>query len=74
MIKIFIIVGMVCIPNAQCFTWQPKKVVQYETKQECLTQGNKVGKEMFDRMNKKGIPASINIYCYEMEIEKWQVL
>ena len=65
---------MVCIPNMQCFTWQPKEVVHYETKQECLTQGNKVGKEMFERMNAKGIPASINIYCYEMEIEKWQVL
>ena len=74
MVKIFIIEGMVCIPNMQCFTWQPKKVIHYETKQECLTQGNKVGKEMFERMNAKGIPASINIYCYEMEIEKWQVL
>ena len=50
MIKVFIIVGMVCIPNAQCFTWQPKKVVHYKTKQECLTIGNKVGKEMFDRI------------------------
>ena len=73
MIKVFIIVGMVCIPNAQCFTWQPEKVIHYLKKDECMIEGKKLGKEMFDRMNAKGIPARINIYCYEMEVKEWQV-
>ena len=72
MIKVFIIVGMVCVQSFQCWTFQPEKKIKYETKQECLMEGNKLGKEMFDRMNKKEIPARVSVYCYEMELEKWQ--
>ena len=72
MIKVFIIVAMVCVPNMQCWTWQPEKVVHYLKKEECLAEGKKLGNEMFERMKAKGIPAGINVYCYEMEVEKWQ--
>ena len=65
MTKVFLIVGMVCVQSFQCWTFQPEKVIHYETKQECLADGKRVGDDMYSRMKALNIPVRLRVWCQE---------
>jgi len=66
MIKVYLIVGMLCIPTIECFNFVEPNPKQYINLQACLAEGKKVGDDMFDRMNKLGIPTRLKVWCQEI--------
>jgi len=67
MMKVFLLVGFICIPTFECIKFQPEKNIQYLDKQSCMKDGKKMGDKMFKRMNEKKIPTNIYVYCQETE-------
>ena len=70
MLKVFIIIGYICVPTFECLKFEPEQNVQYLDKKTCMEDGKKLGDRMYKRMTKKGIPTNIYVYC--KEVEKWQ--
>ena len=67
MIKTYFIVGLICIPTIECFNFYEKpKPIIYTDLQKCLTIGKKLGDDMFDQMNKIGVPSQIKVWCKEL--------
>ena len=63
MFKIYLLVGVLCVPSIECFQFSDPK---YYTKLEkCLEAGKKIGDEMRDKMNNRKIPAQIKVWCKE---------
>ena len=67
MIKVYLMVGMLCIPSIECFNFMEPNPKQYTNLQECLADGKKAGDDMYDRMNNKNIPSTVRVYCKEIE-------
>jgi|TARA_Y100000296_G_C5101654_1_gene220285 hypothetical protein len=70
MLKVFIIIGYICVPTFECLKFEPEQNVQYLDKKTCMKDGKKLGDRMYKRMTEKKIPTNIYVYC--KEVEKWQ--
>ena len=66
MIKVYLIVGMLCIPTIECFNFVEPNPKQYISLEKCLAEGKMVADDMFDRMNKLGIPTRLKVWCQEI--------
>ena len=67
MIKIFVIVGLICIPGVECWNFNEPQQKYYIKLEKCLEAGDKLGLEMFNRMNAIKVPAKIKVWCLETE-------
>ena len=63
MFKIYLLVGVLCIPTIDCFQFTDQKY--YTQLEECLIAGKKIGDEMKDKMNNRKIPSKIKVWCKE---------
>ena len=67
MIKTYLIVGLICIPTIECFNFYEKpEPVIYTDLDKCLEIGKNLGNEMFNRMNKIGVPSQVKVWCKEL--------
>ena len=53
MIKVYLMVGMLCIPSIECFNFMEPNPKQYTSLQECLADGKKVGEQTHDTGGKE---------------------
>ena len=67
MIKTFIVIGILCIPGVECLNFTEQNPKLYINLEQCLLEGKKVGNDMLKRMNSKGIPSTVKVYCKEIE-------
>ena len=67
MIKTFILIGILCIPGVECLNFTEQNPKLYISLEKCLLEGKKVGNDMLKRMNSKGIPSTVKVYCKEIE-------
>ena len=65
--KIFLIVGILCIPGIECLNFTEQNPKLYISLEQCLLEGKKAGNKMLNRMNYKNIPSSVKVYCKEIE-------
>ena len=65
MIKVYLIVGMLCIPTIECFNFVEPNPKQYTNLQECLAEGKRVGDEMYGKMQNLNIPVRLRVWCQE---------
>ena len=65
MIKVYLIVGMLCIPSIECFNFIEPNPKQYINLQECLAEGKRMGDDMYARMQKLNIPVQLKVWCQE---------
>ena len=66
MIKVYLIVGMLCIPSIECFNFIKPNPKQHTSLQECLAEGKKVGAAMYERMKQLNIPVQLKVWCHEI--------
>ena len=66
MIKVYLIVGMLCIPTIECFNFIEPNPKQYTNMQECLAEGKTMGDDMYARMQKLNIPVRLKVWCKEI--------
>ena len=64
--KVFIIIGMLCVSSVECMWFNEPEPVIYTDLDKCLEIGKNLGNEMFNRMNKIGVPSQINVWCKEL--------
>ena len=67
MIKVFVIVGLICVPGVECWNFHEPQQKYYIKLEKCLEAGDKLGLEMFNRMNKINVPSKIKVWCLETE-------
>ena len=67
MIKVFVIVGLICIPGAECWNFHEPQQKYYTELEKCLEAGDKLGLEMFERMNQIKVPSKVRIWCVETQ-------
>ena len=67
MIKVFVIVGLICVPGIECWNFYEPQQKYYIKLEKCLAKGKQVGNDMLNRMNNKNIPSTVRVYCKEME-------
>ena len=67
MIKTFILIGILCIPTVECLNFTEQNPKLYINLEKCLEKGTKVGNQMLKRMNSKGIPSTVRVFCKEIE-------
>ena len=65
--KIFLIVGILCIPGIECLNFTEQNPKLYISLEQCLLEAKKAGNEMLNRMNNKNIPSTVKVYCKEIE-------
>ena len=65
--KIFLIVGILCIPGIECLNFTEQNPKLYTNLEQCLSKGKKAGNDMLNRMNNKNIPSTVKVYCKEIE-------
>ena len=65
--KIFLIVGILCIPGIECLNFTEQNPKLYISLEKCLEEGKKLGNDMLNRMNNKNIPSTVRVYCKEIE-------
>lgn len=65
--KIFLIVGILCIPGIECLNFTEQNPKLYINLEQCLSKGKKLGTDMLNRMNNKNIPSTVRVYCKEIE-------
>ena len=53
MLKVFIIIGYICVPTFECLKFEPEQNVQYLDKKTCMEDGKKLGDRMYKRMTEK---------------------
>ena len=51
MIKVFVIVGLICISGVECWNFYEPQQKYYTELEKCLEAGDKLGLTMFERMN-----------------------
>ena len=66
MIKVYLIVGMLCIPTIECFNFVEPNPKQYNNLQECLAEGKRIGDEMYFKMQKHNVPVGLKVWCQEI--------
>jgi hypothetical protein len=66
MIKVYLIVGMLCIPSIECINFIQPNPKQHTSLQECLAEGKKVGADMYERMQQLNIPVQLKVWCHEI--------
>ena len=66
MIKVYLIVGMLCIPTIECFNFMEPNPKQYSNLQKCLAEGKRVGADMYERMQQLNIPVQLKVWCQEI--------
>jgi len=66
MFKIYVLVGVLCIPTIECFNFIEPNPKQYINLQECLAEGKTMGAEMYARMQKINIPVQLKVWCQEI--------
>ena len=66
MIKVYLIVGMLCIPTIECFNFVEPNPKQYTNLQECLAEGKRVGDDMYFKMQKHNVPVRLKVWCQEI--------
>jgi len=66
MIKIYLLVGMLCIPTVECFNFMEPNPKQYMKLENCLAEGKRVGDDMYKRMTALKIPVRIKVWCQEI--------
>ena len=66
MIKVYLIVGMLCIPSIECLNFIEPNPKQYTNIQECLAEGKKMGADMYARMQKLNVPVRLKVWCKEI--------
>ena len=67
MIKVFVIVGLICVPGIECWNFHEPHQKYYIKLEKCLEAGDKLGLEMFNRMNAINVPSKIKVWCLETE-------
>ena len=67
MIKVFVILGLICIPGIECCNFYEPQQKYYIKLEKCLEAGDKLGLEMFNRMNAINVPSKIKVWCLETE-------
>ena len=67
MIKTFILIGILCIPTVESLNFTEQNPKLYINLEKCLKEGKKVGNNMLNRMNSKGIPSTVRVFCREIE-------
>ena len=67
MIKTFILIGVLCIPGVECLNFTEQNPKLYINLEKCLKEGKQVGNNMLNRMNSKGIPSTVRVFCREIE-------
>ena len=67
MIKVFVIVGLICVPGVECWDFYEPHQKYYIKLEKCLEAGDKLGLEMFNRMNAINVPSKIKVWCLETE-------
>ena len=66
MIKVYLIVGMLCIPTIECFNFMEPNPKRYSNLQECLAIGKRLGDEMYFKMKKHNVPVRLKVWCQEI--------
>ena len=66
MIKIYLLVGMLCIPTVECFNFMEPNPKQYMKLENCLSEGKRVGDDMYKRMTALNIPVRLKVWCQEI--------
>ena len=66
MIKVYLMVGLLCIPSIECFNFMEPNPKQYTNLQECLADGKKAGDDMYSRMKALNIPVRLKVWCQEI--------
>jgi len=67
MIKVFVIVGLICIQGIECWNFYEPQQKYYTELEKCLETGDKLGLEMFEKMNKINVPSKVRIWCVETQ-------
>jgi len=67
MIKTFLIIGLICVPGVECWNFHEPQPKYYTQLEECLEVADKLGTEMFEKMNKIKVPSKIRIWCKEID-------
>ena len=67
MIKIYLLVGMLCIPTIECFNFMEPTPKQYMKLENCLADGKKLGDDMYARMTALNIPVRLKVWCQKIE-------
>ena len=67
MIKVFVIVGLICVQGIECWNFHEPQQKYYTELEKCLEAGDKLGLTMFERMNKINVPSNIKVWCLETE-------
>ena len=67
MIKIYLLVGMLCIPTVECFNFMEPNPKQYMKLENCLAEGKRVGDDMYARMTALNIPVRLKVWCQKIE-------
>jgi len=67
MIKTYLLVGMLCIPSIECFSFLEPKPTYYTNLQKCLVDGKKLGDDMYGRMLALGLNVRMKVWCQEIE-------
>ncbi len=66
MIKTYLLVGMLCIPTIECFNFMEPNPKQYMKLENCLSEGKRVGDDMYKRMTALNIPVRLKVWCQEI--------
>ena len=66
MIKVYLIVGMLCIPSIECFNFIEPNPKRHTNLQECLAEGKRIGDNMYQRMQNLNIPVRLKVWCQEI--------
>ena len=66
MIKVYLIVGMLCIPTIECFNFVEPNPKQYTNLQECLAEGKRIGDDMYFKMQKLNVPVQLKVWCQQI--------
>ena len=67
MIKVFVIVGLICVPGVECWNFYEPQQKYYIKLEKCLEAGDKLGLDMFNRMNAINVPSKVKVGCLETE-------
>ena len=67
MIKVFVIVGLICVQGIECWNFHEPQQKYYTELEKCLEAGDKLGLEMFERMNEIKVPSKVRIWCVETQ-------
>ena len=57
---------MLCIPTVECFNFMEPNPKQYMKLENCLSEGKRVGDDMYKRMTALKIPVRLKVWCQEI--------